>query len=124
MSYRSVFELGRNEHGLQTLHILDCLNASGHALSAFLTPKSIFLHYLEEILFSNVSSPFSFPTNEPVSGRNFHSKEDYIAANKFAHFITTKIKDSTTSQKEHFMPYVNEMFHRILMLEIVIQYLD
>lgn len=124
MLYRTVFELGRNEHGLQTLYILDCLNASGHTLSAFLTPKSIFLHYLEEILFSNVSSPFSFPTNEPVSGRNFHSKEDYIAANKFAHFITTKIKDSTTSQKEHFMPYVNEMFHRILMLEVVIQYLD
>lgn len=124
MLYRSVFELGRNERGLQTLYKFDCLNASGHTLSAFLTPKSIFLHYLEEILFSNVSSPFSFPTNEPVSGRNFHSKEDYIAASKFAHLITTKIKDSTTSQKEHFMPYVNEMSHRILMIEVVIQYLD
>lgn len=84
MSFRTMFRYGRNINAYKLHKKLQTLNASGHAMAALLMPRCIFLTYLSEILFLNASSPFSFPTNEPVREGSFHTKDEYLAAIRFA----------------------------------------
>lgn len=84
MAFRIMFRFGRTAKDYAKHSQLETFPASGHALAALLMPRCILLAYLSEILFSKVTSPFSFPTNEPVREGRFHTKDEYLAAIKFA----------------------------------------
>lgn len=115
MRVRTVGKIGRRTDHLMLLEELDALNASGHALASFAMEPHTHLAFIEEILTLNPNNPFSFPTNEPVTGENFHTKDEYHAAIKF---IWTKYNVKVVSRGTTAM-----LMKKVVILENVVSFM-